>query len=209
MTDLERDGFALVPDLLTSEEVSFWADRFERPVRAGRRNLLDDPEVRRLSANPRIAQLVGGARVVRGILFDKTREANWAVPPHQDLNIALAERHEVQGFGPWSMKAGIVHAIPPVEILRGMLTIRIGIDACDMANGPLRVIPGSHHAKIPEAELPNGPFVDCLHEAGGAVLMRPLAVHASPRAAKPIRRRVIHLEYASVDLPPPLRWAFA
>jgi ectoine hydroxylase-related dioxygenase (phytanoyl-CoA dioxygenase family) len=89
------------------------------------------------------------------------------------------------------------------------VTIRIGIDACREDNGPLRVIPGSHTDKIPEAELPSGPFVECLHEAGGAVLMRPLAVHASLRAAKPGRRRVIHLEYASVDLPPPLRWAFA
>jgi len=90
-----------------------------------------------------------------------------------------------------------------------MLTIRIGIDACGPGDGPLRVIPGSHLGKIPESDLPSGPFVDCLHPAGGAVLMRPLAVHASHRAAKPNRRRVIHLEYAAVDLPTPLEWAFA
>ncbi len=45
--------------------------------------------------------------------------------------------------------------------------------------------------------------------AGDAVLMRPLVVHASPRAARPTRRRVIHLEYAALDVPAPLEWAFA
>lgn len=208
MGDLERDGFEVLPRLLEPGEVAFWADRFAEPVRAGRRNLLDDPEVRRLSDDPRVRAFVGSATVVRGILFDKTPEANWAVPPHQDLNIAIAERHDIEGFGPWSVKAGVPHVIPPADVLRGMITIRIGIDACGTDDGPLRVIRGTHLDKIPEADLPAGPFVDCLHPAGGAVLMRPLAVHASRRAAKPTRRRVIHLEYAAIDLPKPLQWAF-
>ena len=208
MSDLERDGFALVPRLIEPEEAGFWRDRFALPVRAGRRNLLDDPEVRRLADDPRLRAHVSDARVVRGILFDKTPDANWAVAPHQDLNVALAERRDVEGFGPWSIKAGVPHAIPPVEILRGMLTVRIGLDPCGPDDGPLRVVPGTHRDKIREADLPDGPFVDCLTEAGGAVLMRPLAVHASSRAANPSRRRVVHLEYAAVDLPPPLRWAF-
>lgn len=205
---LERDGFALVPRLIAENEAAFWRERFAEPVRAGRRNLLDDPEVRRLADDPRLRAHVGGARVVRGILFDKTPEANWAVPPHQDLNVALAERHDVAGFGPWSVKAGVPHAIPPVKVLRGMLTVRIHLDPCGPDDGPLRVVPGTHRDKIPEADLPDGPWIECHAKAGGAVLMRPLAVHASPRAARPTRRRVIHLEYASTELPPPLRWAF-
>lgn len=206
---LDRDGFALVPRLIEPEEVAFWQDRFAEPVRAGRRNLLDDPEVRRLADDPRLQALVGDSRVVRGILFDKTPEANWAVPPHQDLNIALAERHEIAGYGPWSVKAGVPHAVPPVEILRSMLTIRIHLDPCGPDEGPLRVVPGTHRDKVAERDLPGGPFVECHVPAGGAILMRPLAVHASPRATHPTRRRVIHLEYATVDPPAPLRWAFA
>ena len=205
---LDRDGFAVVPNLLTPEEAAQLRERFEAPVRAGRRNLLDDTEVRRLADDPRLRAYVGEARVVRGILFDKTADANWAVPPHQDLNVAVAERHDVPGFGPWSVKGGVVHAIPPLDVLRGMLTIRLHLDDCGPEDGPLRVIPGTHRSRIPEAELPDGPFVECHVAAGGAVLMRPLVVHASPRASKP-RRRVVHLEYASVDLPLPLRWAFA
>ncbi len=206
---LERDGFALVPRLIEPAEVAFWQERFAEPVRAGRRNLLDDPEVRRLADDPRLRRHVGEARVVRGILFDKTPEANWAVPPHQDLNVAVEERHDVEGYGPWSVKAGVPHAIPPVEILRAMLTIRIHLDPCGAEDGPLRVVPGSQEGKIPERDLPDGPWTECHADAGDAVLMRPLVVHASPRAAKPTRRRVIHLEYAALDVHAPLEWAFA
>src|SRR5690349_5599530 len=97
--DLQRAGFAVVPTLLNHDEVTFWAKKFEAPVRAGRRNLLDEPDVRRLAESPTIRELVGDGKVVRGILFDKTSDANWAVPPHQDLNIALTERHDVSGYG--------------------------------------------------------------------------------------------------------------
>ena len=178
-------------------------------MRAGRRNLLDDPEVRRLADDPRLRALVGGARVVRGILFDKTPDANWAVPPHQDLNVALAERHDAPGYGPWSVKAGVVHAVPPEEVLRSMLTVRLHLDPCGADDGPLRLVPGTHEGKIVERGLPDGPWTECHAAPGDALLMRPLAVHASPRAARPRRRRVIHLEYAALDVDPPLRWAFA
>ena len=39
---------------------------------------------------------------VRAIYFDKSPEANWLVPWHQDLTLALRSRAEVPGFGPWS-----------------------------------------------------------------------------------------------------------
>lgn len=55
---LERDGFALVPRLIEPEEVAFWQDRYAEPVRAGRRNLLDDPEVRRLADDPRLRAFI-------------------------------------------------------------------------------------------------------------------------------------------------------
>ena len=50
-------------------------------------------------------------------------------PWHQDLSIAVKERHEVAGFGPWSVKEG-VPVQPPVEILESMLTLRLHLDDC-------------------------------------------------------------------------------
>ncbi|MEW6284455.1 MAG: phytanoyl-CoA dioxygenase family protein, partial [Candidatus Eremiobacterota bacterium] len=41
-----------------------------------------------------------------------------------------------------------------------------------------------------------GPQVECCVPAGGAVLMRPLLIHASSAARTPGHRRVIHLEFA-------------
>ncbi|MDE1176693.1 MAG: hypothetical protein PW789_08795 [Edaphobacter sp.] len=45
---------------------------------------------------------------VRGILFDKQDGANWKVPWHQDVTIAVREHVEADGYGPWSMKAGLL-----------------------------------------------------------------------------------------------------
>src|ERR1044072_2601349 len=39
-----------------------------------------------------------GARVVRGIYFDKHKDANWKVTWHQDLTIAVRGRVEVDDF---------------------------------------------------------------------------------------------------------------
>ena len=58
---------------------------------------------------------------VRGILFDKIPDANWKVPWHQDVTIAVQERVESEGFGPWSMKADVLHVQPPAEGLEHMV----------------------------------------------------------------------------------------
>jgi hypothetical protein len=68
---------------------------------------------------------------VRAIYFDKSSDANWLVPWHQDLTLALRERLESPGFGPWSVKDGIPHVQPPVELLERMLTVRIHFDDAD------------------------------------------------------------------------------
>ena len=34
---------------------------------------------------------------------------------------------EVSGFGPWTMKAGILHVQPPPEIMSGLLAIRLHV----------------------------------------------------------------------------------
>jgi hypothetical protein len=88
---------------------------------------------------------------VRGILFDKIPDANWKVPWHQDVTIAVEERVEVEGFGPWSIKADVLHVQPPAEVLEHMVSVRLPLDNCDEENGALRVIHGSHlHGRIPE-----------------------------------------------------------
>ncbi len=184
--------------------------------RHGMRNLLEIPEIRILANAVEIRQLAEGvlsadAKPVRGILFDKTPDANWKVAWHQDLSIAVKRRVEVPGFGPWSIKAGVQHVQPPVEVLEQMVTVRLHLDDCDESNGPLRVLAGSHAAgvlsddQIATWRRTTAPM-SCLCPAGGAILMRPLLLHASSSATSPRHRRVIHIEYAAGDLPDGLEW---
>jgi ectoine hydroxylase-related dioxygenase (phytanoyl-CoA dioxygenase family) len=216
---VSSNGFAVIPRVFNHDELRSLLVALSG---AGKevyaiRNLLETfPAVQDLAAGPKIRALVNpvlgrDAFPVRGILFDKTPDANWKVPWHQDLSIAVQERLSVDGFGPWSVKAGVVHVQPPREILEAMLAVRIHLDDCDAANGPVRVIPGSHLNGRLRAEEVQGwaqriPSVQCPVPSGGVMLMRPLLLHASSAATTPAHRRVIHLEFASTPLPGKLRW---
>jgi hypothetical protein len=74
------------------------------------RNLLEEcPEIRKLACSQAVRDLIEPVLgtdcfPVRGILFDKVPEANWKVPWHQDVTIAVQNRIEADDFGPWSMK---------------------------------------------------------------------------------------------------------
>jgi ectoine hydroxylase-related dioxygenase (phytanoyl-CoA dioxygenase family) len=177
---------------------------------------LNIPEIVTLAGSPAIRGLVmpvlgERAAAVRGLLFNKVAEANWAVPWHQDLTIAVQERREAPCFGPWSVKDGVVHVQPPVEVMAGMLAVRIHLDDAFASNGALRVIPGSHAAgrlsaaAIAEWQL-SRPAVTIEARAGSILLMRPLLLHASSPAESPANRRVIHLEYSADRLPFGLEW---
>ena len=117
---------------------------------------------------------------------------------------------EAAGYGPWSVKAGVVHVQPPVGVLRAMLTVRLHLDDCPAENGPLRIVPGTHRALLNAEEVAAaagaGPWRTLACGAGAAVVMRPLALHASLASAAPGHRRVLHVEYAAAELPGLPRW---
>ena len=151
------------------------------------------------------------AFVVRGLLFDKTPEANWPVPWHQDLTIAVKARSDAPKYGPWTRKGGVPHVGPPIDVLEGMLTLRIHLDDCDASRGPLRVLPGTHARGRLDAEetrrwLDRVPPVACPVPRGGVLVMRPLILHSSSPAEVPRHRRVVHLEYAADRLSGNVEW---
>jgi ectoine hydroxylase-related dioxygenase (phytanoyl-CoA dioxygenase family) len=212
----DTDGFAIVPSLLTNAEAATLAEAANRaytaPRQGGLRNILHRiPAIRQLATSAAIRNLIqpilgNQAFPVRGILFDKTPDSNWKVPWHQDLTIAVEEKIDTPGFGPWTIKDGAHHVQPPTAILESMLAVRIHLDDCNDDNGPLRVIPGSHtHGRL-TAEQIHSLAIQCTVARGGALLMRPLLLHASSAATSPRHRRVIHIEFASQPLPGALRW---
>lgn len=215
-------GFKIVPQVLDSATVarlSAVLDAAEATSQRGesvyaRRNLLALAEVAALELDPRILTLTGAASVLtRAIFFDKLPGANWRVPWHQDRAIAVAERRAIEGWGPWSVKAGVVHVLPPASILEKLITVRLHLDPCDSTNGPLRVLPGSHrHGILSAAQIQEcrweGEEVVCTVPSGGAVVLSPLLLHASSPAESPCHRRVLHLEFAPPALlPEGLTWA--
>jgi ectoine hydroxylase-related dioxygenase (phytanoyl-CoA dioxygenase family) len=211
---VEQDGFAVVPACLDEAAVERLCKQFD-DTRYPQRNLLSAPSVQDLAMSRPVREIIEtvlGPRcfAVRGIFFNKTRSSNWKVVWHQDLTIAVRERREVDGFGPWTVKAGVLHVQPPAEIMGGILAIRLHLDESGHDNGPLRVIAGSHREgrlsakQIGSWEKQNS--VTCTVPKGGALLMRPLLLHASSACTNPKSRRVIHLEFAAAELPRGLEW---
>jgi hypothetical protein len=205
-----RDGAALFPGLLSVSQLEALASL---PVDgAGKR--LNDPRLpnllRKVTALART--LIGPeAQPVRAVLFDKTEEANWAVAWHQDRTIAVCERIEVEGFGPWSSKDGVPHVAPPAELLQRMATLRVHLDPCGPDNAPLKVALGSHTlgrvaANEAAAKAAGHPIVECLAGPGDVWAYVTTILHASERARSPSHRRVLQVDYAAETLPGGLRW---
>lgn len=214
----EADGFAVLEGAVSGAACEDLIEEFERlrTETGGHslRNVHISPLVHQVAeggtSNLISQQILGpSARLVRAIFFDKVPGANWSVPWHQDLTIAVKERVEVSGYDPWSLKDGVVHVQPPISVLEAMVTVRIHLDDCFEDNGPVRVKSGSHlHGRIAESQIGswNGIEVSCVGGAGSVLLMRPLLLHASSPATNPSHRRVLHLEYAAYELVKPLEW---
>lgn len=230
LDSLARDGFAMAVGLLDEPRLAeieaaaaaLIAGPFARQrggsTYALRHVLSASPTLAELAASGALAELAmeaagAGARAVRGIWFDKTPEANWKIAWHQDRTIAVRERVDIAGFGPWSEKLGVVHVEPPAELLESMVALRIHLDDCPADNGPLRMLPGSHRCgKLSPAEIAvwiserGSEAVTCTARRGDVLAMRPLTLHASSSAQSPTGRRVLHLEYCAQTLPGGLHW---
>ena len=224
----DERGFAVVDNAFdgqTTEHLTLELSRLDfgenakqrKAVAFGVRNLLNvAPVVKEFAASDVVRKLVEPiagekARVVRAIFFDKTPEANWKVPFHQDLTIAVREQKDVEGFSAWTRKADIFHVQPPATLLENIVSLRVHLDDTDESNGALRVVVGSHRfGRLSAAQIQKmkvkGKTVTCRVGKGGAMLMRPLLLHASSAATNALHRRVLHFEFSSVELLEGLEW---
>ncbi len=219
--DFENAGFEVIPEFISPSEVralleGLRACRLEALCGGIRHidHLL--PAVAALARAPRVLsaaarRLSGPPRLVRTIYFEKSPANNWLVTWHQDRTIAVSERFEAEGWGPWSRKDEVWHVQPPLKVLEAMITVRVHLDAAHKENGCLKLVPGSHNAGL----LPTAKVHEYVEEkavtyaevpAGGALLMRPHLLHASEKALSPRPRRVLHFEYSSYVLPDGITW---
>jgi len=222
--DFTGGGFARIEQVLNPEQVEDLRKWFEKttPTHArssavfANRSALADPAIRGFASSSTILELVCAALekpafAVRAIMFDKVEGANWSVPWHQDLTVAVKDRRDVDGYGPWSIKESTPHVQPPRNVLEQMVSVRLHLDDCSASNGALRVIPGTHtlgklSSSAVEEVVRRGPEVTCECSRGDALLMRPLLLHASSSAASPSHRRVLHIDYAACELSGGVEW---
>jgi ectoine hydroxylase-related dioxygenase (phytanoyl-CoA dioxygenase family) len=207
---VDDPGYAIVEDVFSDDElapvVAALDGHLASRSRAGARHVLAVPQVRALAGDPRLIDLaacfVGPAQPFRATLFDKSASANWLVAWHQDRALPMRAQVDAPGWGPWSTKVGILYAHAPASALARVVALRVSLDPSTDANGPLRVLPGTHrHGLLDEAAVERlgreiAP-VSCTVDAGGVVAMRPLLLHASSKSTSDARRRVLHIEYAA------------
>jgi ectoine hydroxylase-related dioxygenase (phytanoyl-CoA dioxygenase family) len=208
---IQEQGFTITPGVLEPRDVDGLLDELSRAdlprSRAGVRHAMRLPAVAAVAQDARllgIAQenLGREAFPFRATLFDKSPAANWLVVWHQDTALPLKERREAPGWGPWSVKDGVIYAHAPESALSKVLALRLHLDDSVPENGPLRVLPGTHTLGVLSDEALHDlstrvTAVDCLVPQGGVLAMRPLIVHASSKSQSEAPRRVLHIEYAA------------
>lgn len=205
--------------VLEADELSSLADICQRAGQeAPGRRISGDDQLREL-LDPRgclnklaVAILGTAARPVRCVLFDKSADRNWSLGWHQDRTIAVRERVDIPGFGPWTRKSGIVHVEPPFHYIVGMITLRAFLDPCEPDNGPLLVAPGSHAlGKVAESDIQSVVHacgqVACLASHGDVWICATSIVHASEASRSATQRRLLMVDYSATELPHPLQWA--
>jgi hypothetical protein len=218
---LQLDGFAVIPELIDTEECSMLAARLDelQATGAGSRTLLELNWCRvlagKLHHNVTIdAVLPSGAVAIQCNYFDKSPGKNWLVALHQDLSVPVQGRVASAACSGWSEKEGQIYVQPPAAVLEQFLAVRIHVDPCSTESGALRVVPGSHRA----GRL-NAPQVEKLREErgetvvpvlrGGALLMRPLLLHASSKSSAIRPRRVLHFVFGPPRPSEGLTWRHA
>jgi len=213
-----RDGFAVVPAVLDESQCNAIAATIDAFASGspGTRSLLAHDGCRALvatlRAHPTLGALIPADHVaVQCTYFEKSIDNNWLVPIHQDLSIPVRARVEHPALRGWSDKEGTLFVQPPADVLETLVAVRIHLDPCLETDGPLQLVPGTHtRGRIDAAEASGlkqaGPVIACTVDRGGALVMRPLALHASSKATGTSRRRVLHIVFGPSELGYGLQW---
>ena len=213
---LEYKGFGLLNHVYTKRDIRKLKARFDTYIREhneqvfGMREVLKKmPELKDILINKNFKKLIiaidKNMFLTKAIYFDKSPKDNWYVTWHQDVPINVLEKIETEGFSSWTNKKGVISVCPPENISKNTFAMRIHLDDMTSKNGALKVIVGSHNKRLNDEEIKlistnSIPFVSEI-ASGGVQLIKPLLLHASSETTVQKRRRVLHLEFSSIELP--------
>ncbi|WP_346881762.1 WYL domain-containing protein [uncultured Algibacter sp.] len=219
---LEYKGFGLLNHVYSKRDIRKLKARFDNYIKQnkeqafGMREVLKKmPELKEIIINKNFKKLIKSidknAFLTKAIYFDKSPKDNWYVTWHQDIPINVLEKKDIDGFSSWTNKKGVISVCPPEEISKNTFSMRIHLDDTTIKNGALKVIPGSHNKRLSDDEIKlitanSIPFVSEV-ASGGVQLIKPLLLHASSVSKVQKRRRVLHLEFSSIELPNGLEYS--
>ncbi|MDH5380824.1 MAG: phytanoyl-CoA dioxygenase family protein [Cyclobacteriaceae bacterium] len=221
---VNRRGYAVLEDVYLKHEigeirnlVKEYLKKHQEEEPYGIRELFPKiPKLREYIFNQRFYTIIKDALgeeyfLCKSIFFNKIPENNWYVSWHQDVPINVASKIEMEGFNSWTHKKGVTSVRPPLEYLQNIYTFRIHLDDTNEDNGVLKVIPKSHYKILSPDDIEEirkqKDAIACNVEAGGINILKPLTLHSSERSKSDKSRRVIHLEFSSMELPNGMEWA--
>ena len=203
-------GYAVVEGALGPLEIDEVSRALQElaPGKERTRKLLSQPWcadlARKIERDVRIRPLLPqDAVAVQCTYFPKTPDENWKVGLHRDQFIPVRHRLDRPGWSGWSVKEGMTFVQPPAEVLRSLVAVRVHLEENTEENGPLVVVPGSHTRAVSD-----GQRVTCCVPAGGALILRPMLLHASSKVEHGVRR-VLHFLFGPPTLPDEQDWAMA
>lgn len=214
--EFEESGRVWFRNAISEEDLALFDDPTSATAKAGRRLEVSAALGAALSEESSLLRAVQGlaprAMPVRIVAFNKSENANWGVPWHQDRVIAVAEKADVAGYTNWTNKSGTWHCEPPQTILDEMLFVRVHLDDTDQSNGAMEIAVGSHSLGIvpaakAEEVAKTHPIETCVAERGDVLVLKMLTLHSSKPAQVPSGRRVLRIDFSSSQLPPPLSWS--
>jgi hypothetical protein len=175
---------------------------------AGTRNLLEADWCRRMAESlrqsPSLESILPTDPVaVQCTYFEKSGNENWLVALHRDLSIPVKSRVQSDEWSRWSEKEGVLFVRPPQRVLETLVAVRIHLEDNTELNSPLQVVPRSHLGVDDSRHR-----VFCHVSRGGALVMRPLILHASSKLEEGTRR-VLHFLIGPRALPNHAEWAWA
>lgn len=212
----EKDGRIWLRQAISEEDLAAFDDAIAVQSKPGQRLHFTAALRTGLGSNgslmKAVRQIDPDTKPVRAVAFNKSSEANWGVPWHQDRVIVLSDKADIAGYSNWSRKSGAWHCEPPSHILDRILFVRVHLDDTDDLNGAMEIAVGSHKQGIVAAdraaiEAAKCPIEVCKAKRGDVLVLKMLTLHASKPAKNPSGRRVLRVDFSSSELPKPLRWA--
>ena len=220
----ERDGFLIVPDLFTADEAAHLKTEMQA--------ILDEVARERQAESGDDRAVIFNAGVHVGLASRSPMYREW-VADHRILDVlepilgpdieflsdkAVFKDHDTDFGSPW-------HQDHPYWVGSHKISLWVALDEATVANGCLKLIPGSHRAEIGHATVDDGhgfnhrmgdqdaqeaEAVTAPLPVGGAIFFHDLTLHASHENTAGADRWVWIPTYRSLHHDdPPYPWAVA